>query len=195
MKITLSKSQWENIGKKAGWMKEAKEKAVIFYQTDGDGIFAIARDENTAFSLFKKQRWDFEVNGIKYKKDDWRGREAMEKLFGETMRVYMSNTKKTKIAGEDWLVNKDFTNQVILELTNMGDDILSSNDYSVTINHKIGNKTLKGLIIKVFEGSYEHDFILQAFNQSKMLTMSDGKSVAEAIKNMDLVLEDIISNI
>jgi len=86
-KIKLSYKEWENIGKKTGWIKETKKRNiknnVIFYKPNGQ-IFAIAEDENMAFCIFKEHKYDFKVNEIKYKKDDWKGLEAIEKLFGET---------------------------------------------------------------------------------------------------------------
>lgn len=93
--IKLSNKEWKNIGKKAGWIKETKkiENSVIFYKPNGK-IYAIAEDENMAFCIFKEHKYDFEVNGIRYKKDDWKGLESINKLFGETtMKVYMSNNK------------------------------------------------------------------------------------------------------
>jgi len=88
MKIKLSKSQWEYVGNKTGWIKKAQEKSVIFYQRNNpEGIFAVCRDFDCAVKLFKDGLWDFSVNGVKYKSNDWKGRVAIENLFGEKIIV------------------------------------------------------------------------------------------------------------
>jgi hypothetical protein len=122
MKIKLSKSQWEEMGKKAGWIKTA---------------------------------------------------------------------------GEDWMVNETYTKQITDELIKRGDEVVSSDSNKAVVNHKIDGKVIKGLMIRVWEGSYEGWFILNMFNAStnQMLGMVDGQTALEAIDNMDKQLMMIVSAI
>jgi hypothetical protein len=122
MKITISKSQWEEMGRKAGWIKTA---------------------------------------------------------------------------GEDWMVNETYTKQIAEELLKRGDEVISYDSNKVIVNHKVAGKVVNGLMIRVWEGSYESYFILNIFNSAtnKMIGMSDGENAVEAINNMDDQLKMIISSI
>ena len=60
-------------------------KEVVFSDRNGN-VFSTARDFETAIHLWKQGRWNIEVDGETYR-SDFRGREAIEKLFGETYRV------------------------------------------------------------------------------------------------------------
>lgn len=67
--------------------KKAVRKEVVFFRPGSDAVFATMRDAEGAFDMFKKGRWDFEVDGKRYEAGDWRGREAIEKLFGESIHI------------------------------------------------------------------------------------------------------------
>lgn len=91
-----------------------------------------------------------------------------------------------KEAGEDWMVNPDYTKQIAEELTNRGNQIISYDQYKIVTNYKIQDKVLNNLSIKVFEGSYEGFFILQPFtSKGSQLAIIDGKTAQEALDNMD----------
>lgn len=57
------------------------DKKVTFFGKMG-GIFAEARDIEGFSHLWKERRWDFAIGDKIFQKDDWRGREEAEKLFG-----------------------------------------------------------------------------------------------------------------
>jgi ferritin len=72
------------MNKKLGRVAAAKE--VQFLRRDGS-VFATIRDAKGAFDLWKRGQHDVVVEGEKYKAGDFRGREAIEKLFGEKYRL------------------------------------------------------------------------------------------------------------
>lgn len=85
------------------------EKVVVFTQTNHPDLpFAIARDAQTAFDLWKEKRWDFEINGQKFSKDDWRGREAIEKLFGESITIKPASSSNDINKQAQGRMNRDY---------------------------------------------------------------------------------------
>ena len=62
-------------------------KTVIWFAPDGTE-FARTRCFQSAEHLWKTGRYSFvPVNGTRYSAGDWRGRQELEKAYGELMRV------------------------------------------------------------------------------------------------------------
>jgi hypothetical protein len=61
-------------------------KSVQFIHPNGSP-FALVHEASAAFALWKEHRWDFIVGGQKYARNDWRGRCAIETLFGELYKL------------------------------------------------------------------------------------------------------------
>jgi len=107
-----------------------------------------------------------------------------------------------KTAGEDWMLNEDYTRQIAEVLRKNNDKIISvDNAGKIVVDHilmdtKTGSKALvSGLMIRVFEGSNEGFFTLNIFkaDTNEMLTMCEGATAVEAIENMDDQLTWILS--
>jgi len=64
-----------------GLAKELTAADEVTFLNEDDTYFSVVRDFDSAFALWEKGRWDFVVNGKRYKRNDWRGRQAIEELF------------------------------------------------------------------------------------------------------------------
>jgi hypothetical protein len=76
----------EETAKKSSVSAKIAGREALFFYPNG-GVFARVHDLESALKLFSEGNWDFQVGGRKYRKDDWRGREALESLF-ETSDMY-----------------------------------------------------------------------------------------------------------
>lgn len=101
---------------------------------------------------------------------------------------------KWKTAGEDWMINAEYSQAITDELRNRGDEIISSDRYRVEVRHKMGDRIIP-LSIRVHEGSGYGDYVLMIFNSGgQEITLADGDSAVSAINNMDrnlgIILQD-----
>lgn len=79
-------SQPRSIYKKDASVKTAGSGIVEFLNDNGT-VFAVARDVDTAFDLWGKHRWNFKVEGEFFRPSDYRGKAALERVFGRAWRM------------------------------------------------------------------------------------------------------------
>lgn len=58
---------------------------------DGEYVFATARDFETASLLWSRKKWTVQVQDKQYEPLDFRGREAIENMFGQLIRPNYGN--------------------------------------------------------------------------------------------------------
>jgi predicted RNA-binding Zn-ribbon protein involved in translation (DUF1610 family) len=70
-------------------------REVVFYYPNGT-VYATVKDMASALKLFQQGRWDFSVAGRKFRKNDWRGREEIENVFGESRMHCFASLKSRR---------------------------------------------------------------------------------------------------